>query len=100
MPFHSAHWFGKLPTWYPPSPRSHGSAISFACEITGSWWMMSKNEPSRSTSFSSRASAEARSKRKPSMCISWIQYRRLSMMSCSVRGCVMFNVLPHPVKSM
>src|SRR6185369_12542084 len=27
FPFHSDHNAGKLPTWYPPSPRSHGSAI-------------------------------------------------------------------------
>ena len=33
-----------------PGPRSHGSAISFTRESTGSWWMTSKNAESRSTS--------------------------------------------------
>src|SRR5581483_12519882 len=28
--------------------------MSFTCDRTGSWWMMSKNAPSRSTSCSSR----------------------------------------------
>ena len=53
-----------------PAPTSHGSAISFTCDRIGSWWMMSKNAPSLSTSYSSRASVLARSKRKPSTCIS------------------------------
>jgi hypothetical protein len=47
--------------------------MSFTWLIIGSWWTMSKKEPSRSTSCSSRASAEARSKRKPSTWISLIQ---------------------------
>src|SRR5438270_238713 len=37
--------------------------MSFTCDSTGSWWMMSKNAPSRSTSKSSRANALARSNR-------------------------------------
>ena len=45
----------------------------FTWESTGSWWMMSKKAESRSTSKSSRASALARSKRKPSTCISSTQ---------------------------
>src|SRR4030095_9854134 len=48
---------------------SQGSAISFTSEKTGSCWMISKKELNRSTSHSSRASALARSKRKPSTCI-------------------------------
>ncbi len=85
---------------FPPGPTSHGSAISLTCEMIGSWWMMSKNAPSRFTSCSSRASALARSKRNPSTCISVTQYRSESMMSWSTRGLIMFRVFPHPVKSM
>ena len=28
LSFHSAHPGGNAPTWYPPGPQSHGSAIS------------------------------------------------------------------------
>ena len=37
---------GSCPPGSRPAPTSHGSAISFTCERTGSWWMMSKNAPS------------------------------------------------------
>ena len=47
--------------------------MSFTWESTGSWWMMSKKADRRLTSQNSRASAEARSKRKPSTCISITQ---------------------------
>ena len=47
--------------------------MSLTCEMTGSWWMVSKNDDSLSTSCSERASADARSNRKPSTCISVIQ---------------------------
>ena len=73
MPFHSVQSTGKLPTWYPPGPTSQGSAMSFTWDSTGSWWMMSKKAERRFTSQNSRASADARSKRKPSTCISSTQ---------------------------
>ena len=66
----------------------------------GSWWMMSKNAPSLSTSYSSRASVLARSNRNPSTCISVTQYRSESMIICRTRGFRMFGELPQPVKSM
>jgi hypothetical protein len=47
--------------------------MSFTVLTTGSWWTTSKNAESRSTSWKERASAEARSKRKPSTCISVTQ---------------------------
>ena len=62
--------------------------------------MMSKNVPSRFTSYSSRASVEARSNRNPSTCMSTAQYRSESMISWMALGCSMFRLLPVPVKSM
>ncbi len=47
--------------------------MSFTWDTTGSWWITSKNADSLSTSWKDRASAEARSKRKPSTCISVTQ---------------------------
>src|SRR5436309_1007279 len=44
--------------------------MSFTWRITGSCWMRSKKADRRSTSWSSRASVAARSKRNPSTCIS------------------------------
>jgi hypothetical protein len=73
--------------------------MSFTCESTGSWWMMSRNAVRRFTSIASWASALARSKRKPSTWASITQYRSESVMSCSTRGFNVFRVLPHPVKS-
>ena len=68
--------------------------MSFTCEITGSCWTMSKNALSRSTSWNCRARVAARSKRKPSTCISVTQYRSESMISCSTCGCRMSRLLP------
>src|SRR5499427_996152 len=81
LPFHSDHNGGKLPTWYPPSPTSHGSAMSLTWDTTGSCWTRSKNVDSRSTSWSSLASAAARSNRNPSTCASRIQYHSEFMIS-------------------
>ncbi len=78
---------------------SHGSAISFTRFTTGSCWIRSKNVDSRSTSWNSRASVAARSKRKPSTCISVTQYRSESMISCSVCGWLTLRLLPVPVVS-
>jgi Zn-dependent protease len=76
----------------------HGVVVDQALSgATAGELMMSKKAPRRSTSCSSRARAAARSKRNPSTCISSTQYRRLSMMSCRERGCVMSSVLPQPV---
>ncbi len=86
LPFHSVHSGGNPPTWYPPSPTSQGSAMSFTCETTGSCWIRSKNADSLSTSWNWRASVLARSKRKPSTCMSLTQYRSESMISCSTWG--------------
>ena len=74
--------------------------MSFTCERTGSWWMTSKNAESRSTSYSSRASAEARSKRNPSTWHSVTKYRNESMIRRSTEGFTGFSELPVPVKSM
>ena len=71
--------------------------MSFTWLTTGSCWMRSKNDESLSTSWSSRARVAARSKRNPSTCISFTQYRRLSMMSCSTWGWRMLRLLPVPV---
>src|SRR6185369_16933551 len=38
LPFHSVQFGGKLPTWYPPGPTSHGSAISLTWLTVGSCW--------------------------------------------------------------
>ncbi|CAM5590653.1 hypothetical protein SHIRM173S_01317 [Streptomyces hirsutus] len=64
LPFHSDHSWGKLPTWYPPSPTSHGSAMSLTRLITGSCWMRSKNAESRSTCCNCRARVAAKSTRQ------------------------------------
>src|ERR1700738_1083390 len=40
--FHSAHPGGNDPTWYPPGPQSHGSAMSFTLLRTGSCPQLSK----------------------------------------------------------
>ena len=61
--------------------------------------MMSKKLESLSTAWSSRANVEARSKRNPSTCMSVIQYRSESMMSCKVLGERMLSELPVPVVS-
>ena len=76
---------------------SQGSAMSLTWLMIGSWWMVSKNEDSLSTSCSDRASAEARSNRKPSTCISVTQYRSESIISCSAAGVRTSKVLPQPV---
>ena len=59
--------------------------------------MTSKNADSRSTSCSSRASVDAKSKRNPSTCISVTQYRRLSISSCNTYGLRILRLLPVPV---
>ena len=41
---------GKPPRRYPPSPRSHGSAMSFTRERTGSW-TMARRKPARSVKW-------------------------------------------------
>ncbi len=97
FPFHSVHKGGNLPTWYPPSPTSQGSAMSLTWETSGSCCTRSKNVESRSTSCSSRARAEARSNLNPSTCISSIQYRNESMINCNACGCRTLRLLPHPV---
>jgi hypothetical protein len=61
--------------------------------------MMSKNADRRSTSWNWRASVAARSKRKPSTCISVAQYRRLSMITLSGSGWRTFSEFPVPVVS-
>ncbi len=71
--------------------------MSLTWLTTGSCWMRSKKADSRSTSCSSRASVDARSKRNPSTCISVTQYRRLSMMSWRTWGWRTFMELPVPV---
>jgi hypothetical protein len=74
--------------------------MSLMRDSTGSWWTTAKNVLTRSISPSEpRARAGARSKRKPSTCISLTQYRRLSVTSLSTCGCVASSVLPQPVKS-
>ena len=56
LPFHSIQPKGKLPTWYPPAPKSHGSAISFTCDKIGILVDNVENAPSLSTSSSFGAS--------------------------------------------
>ncbi len=71
FPFHSDQSAGKPPTWYPAV--SHGSAIIFTGASTGSWWIRVRNALWISASPSWRVSVVARSKRKPSTCISSTQ---------------------------
>ncbi len=73
--------------------------MSFTWLTMGSWWIRSKKAESRSTSWNWRASVEARSKRKPSTCISVTQYRSESMISCRVCGWAMLRLFPVPVVS-
>ncbi len=76
---------------------SHGSAISFTRRSTGSWAITARNGESMSTSCIERASAAARSKRKPSTPISVTQYRSESVISRSTWGRTTCRVLPQPV---
>ena len=78
---------------------SHGSAISLTPASTGSWRSVSRNAQPGSKPPPSRASAVARSKRKPSTCISLTHQRSESITICSTRGCATFSVLPQPVTS-
>ena len=64
---------GNAPTWYPSSPTSQGSAMSFTRSSTGSWWTAVRNRDRSSNTSGSRASVTARSKRNPSTCISSTQ---------------------------
>ena len=98
-PFHSDQFGGNPPTWYPPEPKSHGSAMSLTREIIGSCCTMSKNADSLSTSWNWRARVAAKSKRNPSTCISCTQYRSESVMSCRVCGERISKELPVPVVS-
>ena len=66
---------------------------------TGSWLTRSKNAASRLTSWNSRASAAARSKRNPSTCISVTQYRSESMISRSDSWWRTLRLFPVPVVS-
>ena len=61
---------------------------------------MSKKADHLSKAPSWRASVGARSNRNPSTCISVIQYRSESMISCSVIGSPALRELPQPVVSM
>ena len=74
--------------------------MSFTWLITGSWLTRSKNGASRSTAWNSRAIDDARSKRKPSTCISSTQYRNESMTSRNESWWRTFKELPVPVVSM
>jgi len=75
------------------------SAISFTCEMTGSWATMSKKAANESKPPSYRPRVGARSKRKPSKPISVTQYRSESVIMRSATGCPVLTELPHPVAS-
>src|SRR3989338_1593635 len=98
MPFHSAHLPcpGKDPTWYKP-PQSQASAMSLTFESKGSLLMASitggflRGAPSLP-----RVRMEAKSKRKPSTCISLTQYLRESTISFCEAGWLQEKVFPHP----
>ncbi|CKT11720.1 Uncharacterised protein [Mycobacterium tuberculosis] len=79
---------------------SHGSAMSFTLESTGSCRQLFRKPPPSSKPCGSRARIVARSKRKPSTRISVTQYRRLSVTICSTRGWLRLTVLPVPVSLM
>ena len=78
---------------------SHGSAISFTWRRTGSWPMAIRSLQDMSMSGPVRVSADIRSNRKPSTCISVTQYRRESRISRSASGSSALTVLPQPVTS-
>ncbi len=73
-PFHSTQRSPtKLPTWYRP-PASQASAMSLVPASTGSVSMShSAGGSTIGWPASSRDRTAARSKRKPSTCISWTQ---------------------------
>ena len=66
---------------------------------TGSCATADRNAERASKPPSVRDSAGARSKRKPSTCISETQYRRLSRIVASIGGWPVSTVLPQPVTS-
>src|ERR1700739_2172824 len=61
LSFHSAHPGGNSPTWYPPGPQSHGSAISLTVFKTGSWVQAFRNPLWLSNPLGSRAKMVPRS---------------------------------------
>src|ERR1035438_3326884 len=79
FPFHSFHLsLPKLPTSYRP-PESHASAINFVPARIGSESISQTiGGFNMGSPDSLRENIDARSKRKPSTCISEVQYLRLS----------------------
>ena len=73
--------------------------MSFTRDSTGSWASTLRKVPYRSNESVPRASAGARSNRKPSTCISCTQYRSESVTIARVRGWRRSSVLPQPVTS-